>query len=40
VGNKVRELERTAIGDVRLYNLKQGHYRKMKREEIDSLMKL
>jgi 23S rRNA pseudouridine2605 synthase len=39
VGNKVLELERTAIGDVRLGNLKQGHYRKMKRDEIDSLMR-
>jgi 23S rRNA pseudouridine2605 synthase len=40
VGNKVLELERTAVGDVRLHNLKQGHYRKMKRDEIDSLMRL
>jgi 23S rRNA pseudouridine2605 synthase len=40
VGNKVLELERTAIGNVCLGNLKQGHYRKMKRDEIDSLMQL
>jgi 23S rRNA pseudouridine2605 synthase len=39
VGNKVLELERTAVGDVRLGHLKQGHYRKLKRNEIDSLMK-
>ncbi|MDR2156485.1 MAG: rRNA pseudouridine synthase [Clostridiales Family XIII bacterium] len=38
VGNKVLELERTAVGEVRLGNLKQGHYRKMNRREIDSLL--
>jgi 23S rRNA pseudouridine2605 synthase len=37
VGNKVLELERIAIGEVRLGNLLSGHYRKMKRQEIDSL---
>ncbi|MDR1027918.1 MAG: rRNA pseudouridine synthase [Clostridiales Family XIII bacterium] len=37
VGNKVIELERTAVGDVRLNNLKQGHYRKLKHDEIESL---
>jgi 23S rRNA pseudouridine2605 synthase len=39
VGNKVLELERTAIGDVRLGNLKQGHYRKLKQNEIELLRK-
>ncbi|MDR0356777.1 MAG: rRNA pseudouridine synthase [Clostridiales Family XIII bacterium] len=39
VGNKVLELERIAVGDVRLGNLKQGHYRKMKRDEIIGLMR-
>ena len=38
VGNKVLELERIAIGDVKLANLKQGHYRKMKKNEIESLI--
>ncbi|MDR0885335.1 MAG: rRNA pseudouridine synthase [Clostridiales Family XIII bacterium] len=37
VGNKVMELERTAIGDVYLGGLKQGHYRKLTRQEIDRL---
>ncbi|MDR2486964.1 MAG: rRNA pseudouridine synthase [Clostridiales Family XIII bacterium] len=37
VGNKVLELQRTAIGDVRLGSLKAGHYRKLKREEIEGL---
>ena len=38
VGNKVLELERISIGDVRLANLKQGHYRKLKKNEIESLL--
>ncbi|MDR0851212.1 MAG: rRNA pseudouridine synthase [Clostridiales Family XIII bacterium] len=37
VGNKVLELERTAIGEVRLGSLKQGHYRKLRKEEINQL---
>ena len=37
VGCRVKELERTAIGDVRLGRLKQGHLRKMTRGEIESL---
>ena len=37
VGCRVTELERTAIGDVRLGYLKPGHIRKMKREEIEKL---
>jgi 23S rRNA pseudouridine2605 synthase len=37
VGNKVLELERTAVGSVYLGNLKSGHYRKLKRSEIESL---
>jgi 23S rRNA pseudouridine2605 synthase len=37
IGNKVIDLQRTSIGDIRLGGLKPGHYRKLKREEIDSL---
>lgn len=33
-GNKVQELHRTAIGEIRLGRLKEGHYRKLTREEI------
>jgi 23S rRNA pseudouridine2605 synthase len=39
VGNKVLELERISIGEVRLGNLMSGHYRKMKRQEIDCLLR-
>lgn len=37
VGNPVQELERIAIGDIRLGHLKAGHYRKLTREEIKYL---
>lgn len=37
VGNKVLELERIAIGDIRLGRLMEGHYRKLTREEIEYL---
>lgn len=37
VGNPVQELERVAIGDIRLGHLRQGHYRKLTREEIEYL---
>jgi 23S rRNA pseudouridine2605 synthase len=37
VGNPVQTLERVAIGDIRLGHLKQGHYRKLTREEIEYL---
>ncbi|MBE6030934.1 MAG: rRNA pseudouridine synthase [Clostridiales bacterium] len=37
VGNKVLELERIAIGDVRLGRMMEGHYRKLTREEIEYL---
>ena len=37
VGNKVQSLERVAIGDIRLGRLKEGHYRKLTREEIEYL---
>lgn len=40
VGNKVQELQRVAIGDVRLGRLMEGHYRKLNREEIEYLKKL
>ena len=35
VGNKVRELKRTQIGEIRLGRLKEGQYRKLTREEIE-----
>jgi 23S rRNA pseudouridine2605 synthase len=38
VGNRVTELERTAIGDIRLGRLKQGNWRKLTKSEIDSLV--
>ncbi len=37
VGNPVQELERVAIGEIRLGHLKEGHYRKLTREEIEYL---
>ncbi|NLD20140.1 MAG: rRNA pseudouridine synthase [Clostridiales bacterium] len=37
VGNKVQELERTAIGDIRLGRLMSGHYRKLTVKEIEYL---
>lgn len=37
VGNNVIELERIAIGDLRLGHMQQGHYRKLTRREIDYL---
>lgn len=40
VGNKVQELQRVAIGDIRLGRLMEGHYRKLNREEIEYLKKL
>ena len=40
VGNKVRELKRVSIGEIRLGRLKEGHYRKLTREEIDYLKNL
>ena len=40
VGNKVQELERIALGDIQLGRLKEGHYRKLKREEIEYLKSL
>lgn len=40
VGNKVRELKRTQIGEIWLGRLKEGHYRKLTREEIEYLKSL
>lgn len=40
VGNKVQELERIALGDLYLGRLKEGHYRKLSREEIEYLKSL
>lgn len=37
VGNNVQELERIAIGDVRLGRLAVGHYRKLTKEEVEYL---
>lgn len=38
VGNNVQELERIAIGDIKLGRLAVGHYRKLTKEEIEYLM--
>lgn len=40
VGNRVQKLERTAIGDLRLGRLMNGHYRKLTRQEIEYLKSL
>jgi len=37
VGNKVLDLERVAIGELYLGHLKEGHYRKLTRKEIEYL---
>ncbi|WP_027400498.1 pseudouridine synthase [Anaerovorax odorimutans] len=37
VGNKVIELQRIAIGDLKLGHLKEGHYRKLTQKEIEYL---
>ena len=37
VGNSVQELQRIAIGEIRLGRLAEGHYRKLTREEIEYL---
>lgn len=37
VGNNVQQLQRIAIGDIRLGRLAEGHYRKLTREEIEYL---
>lgn len=37
VGNPVQSLERIAIGKIRLGHLKEGHYRKLTREEVEYL---
>lgn len=40
VGNRVQQLERIAIGDVRMGRLAEGHYRKLTGDEIEYLRKL
>ena len=40
VGNKVLELERVSIGEIYLGRLMEGHYRKLKKEEIEYLKSL
>lgn len=37
VGNNVQELQRIAIGDIRLGRLAEGHYRKLTRDEVEYL---
>ena len=37
VGNKVQELERVAIGEIRLGHMQSGHYRKLTRQEMEYL---
>lgn len=37
IGNPVQTLERIAIGPIRLGHLKEGHYRKLTKEEIEYL---
>lgn len=37
VGNKVMELERVAIGELRMGHLKEGHYRKLTPKEVEYL---
>ena len=38
VGNKVIDLERTAIGDLHMSHLRSGHYRKLTRQEVERLL--
>ena len=38
VGNEVIELERIAIGNIRIGRLLAGHYRRLTREEIASIV--
>ena len=40
VGNKVQELQRVSIGEIRLGRLMEGHYRKLTKEEIEYLKSL
>lgn len=40
VGNRVQSLERIAVGNIRLGRLKEGHWRKLSREEIEYLKML
>lgn len=40
VGNKVQELERVAIGEIKIGHLQQGHYRKLTKKEIEYLQAL
>ena len=40
VGNKVMELKRVAVGDIKLGRLMQGHYRKLTKQETEYLKSL
>ena len=40
VGSRVQELKRVSIGEIRLGRMKEGHYRKLTKEEIEYLKSL
>lgn len=40
LGNKVLDLQRVAIGELQLAHLKEGHYRKLTAQEVESLFSL
>ncbi len=40
VGNRVQQLQRVAVGEIRLGRMQEGHYRKLTRREIDYLKSL
>ena len=40
VGNRVMELERVSIGEIRLGHMQPGHYRKLTRQEVEYLKSL
>ena len=40
VGNRVIDLERTAVGEIYLGRLKEGHYRKLSKSELEYLSKI
>ena len=40
VGNRAQELKLVSIGEIRLGRMKEGHYRKLTKEEIEYLRSL
>lgn len=40
VGNRVQQLQRVAVGEIRLGRMQEGHYRKLTKREIDYLKSL